>query len=277
MPNLFDGKTRPQIARAMAHLVSKEETETQFTALAALDAETRDYVVNSLEKDVLDLAGKFRQMSEDMGIAAAKKKFTDINAPDTAAAIREEQALTELVRQLVKLKGDAANPLLKAIGEEISKIPATPAPKENVVYGAMFDALEKTMQADGSLATLDDKLRLQKLSDAFGWRVTVGVKEHFTNTGKIKAFAAAPTEDEKAEQKTAMRGLLFKSDAEAAVATLTATDVFMRVARRVGTDEELAGLLPAAKFDEKDVEVLEKNKLDSLAALVKKAIGNQPK
>ena len=277
MPNLFDGKTRRDIARAMAHLVSKDETAAQFTALAAQDAEARDYVVNALEKDVLDLTGKFRGYIEQKGAAQAKALFTSQNAPDTVAAVKEEQALTEMVKQLVKLKGDAADPLLKAIGEEVSKLTPEQAVKENAVYGLMFDAIEKTMQADGSMAKLEDALRLEKLQDAFGWRVTVGVKEHFNKIGKYKEFAAAPTDADNDEQRAALKGLLFKSEAESTLSTLTATDVFMRVARRVGSDAELAGLLPAHRFDEKDVEVLEKNKLTSLAALVKAAIGNKPK
>jgi uncharacterized protein YukE len=277
MPNLFEGKTRRDIARAMAVLVSKDQTEAQFSALAAQDAEAREYIVNALEKDVIELAGNFRAMIEEMGVAPAKARFTNLSAPDTAAALDEEQALTELVKQIAKLKGDTASPLLKAIAQEIAALPAEQKGKENAVYGAMFDALEKTMQADGSLAKLEDTLRLEKIQDAFGWRVTVGVKEHFNAIGKFKEFAAAPTAAEKEEQMASLKGLLFKSPADAAVASLTATDVFMRVARRVGSDAELAGLLPADRFDAKDVEVLEKNKLTSLAALVKTAIGNKPK
>ena len=277
MPNLFDGKTRPEIARAMANLVSQEQTAAQFAALATLDEETREYVTNSLQKDVLSLAKNFRAMAEEVGMAPAKKRFTDIHAPDTAAAIREEQSLTELVGQLAKVKGEAADPLLKAIAQEIAALPKEQTGKENAVYGAVFDALEKTMRADGSLAKLEEKLRLAKLSDAFGWRVTVGVKEHFNSVGKLAAFAAAPTEAEKDEQKASMKGLLFKSETEASLSTLTATDVFMRVARRIGTDAELAALLPADRFQAGDAELLEKNKLTSLAALVKTALANKPK
>ena len=277
MPNLFNGKTRRDIARAMANLVSKDETAAQFEALKSQDADARDYVLNALEKDVLDLAGKFRAVIDEKGPAGAKAAFTGVKVPDPAAAVREEQALTELVQQVAKLKGDTADPLLKTIAQEISALTKEQTGTENAVYGAMFDAIEKTMQADGSLAKLDEALRLEKIHDAFGWRVTVGIKEHFNNAGKLQAFAAATTEAENEEQRAALKGLLWKSEHEATLSTLTATDVFMRVALRVGTDAELASFLPPASFDAKDVEVLEKNKLTSLAALVKASMGNKPK
>ena len=70
--------------------------------------------------------------------------------------------------------------------------------------------------------------------------------------------------------------MLTKSDEEATLGYLKATDVFMSVARRVGSDDELAALLPKNKFDAADVEVLEKHKLPSLAALVKTSIRNKP-
>ncbi|MBI1216691.1 MAG: hypothetical protein GC185_12845 [Alphaproteobacteria bacterium] len=272
MPHSFEGKTAPEIVQAMSQLVSKEQSQAQFSALASLDAPTRALVVDGLEKNALLLADNFIGMVEDVGLARAKKQFTATKAPDTAAAVKEEQAITEIVRQVATAKGDAADPLIKTFAAEISKLTAEQTATENAVYGALFDAIEKTMGQQ-----LEEQKRLMKIDDAFGWRLSVGVKEHFNNAGKYEQFAQAPTEAEKAEQKAAIKGLLFKSEPEAALAFLTATDVFMRVARRIGTDEELAGLIKADAFDAADVAVLEKNKLTSLAALVKTAIANKPK
>ena len=67
------------------------------------------------------------------------------------------------------------------------------------------------------------------------------------------------------------------STADASLASLKSTDIFMQVARRVGTDAELAALLPVDKLDAEDAGILEKNHLDSLAALVKTALQNKPK
>ena len=115
----------------------------------------------------------------------------------------------------------------------------------------------------------DEKKRLAKIGDAFGWRVSVSVKEHFNKVGKFQDFAMASTPAEEAEQRQAMKGLFSMSEAQASFATLKATDVFMRVARRVGTDQEIAELLPKGVFDTKDAELLEKCELKSLAALVR--------
>jgi hypothetical protein len=272
MSDMFDGKPAPVIAKEMSALVCKEQTEAQFAALAARDEATRSFVIDRLEKDALALAGQFMGGIEDVGITRAKREFLSIKAPDTVAAVNEEQALTEIVQQIVKAKGDAADPLLKNFAEGLSNLTKEQKETENSVYACLFDAIQKTMGPE-----LEEQERLMKIQDAFGWRVTVGVKEHFNNAGKYQQFADAPTEAEKAEQKAAMRGLLMKSEPEAALASLTATDVFMRVARRVGTDAELSTLFSADTLDAKDVELLEKKKLTSLAALVKTALDNKPK
>ncbi len=272
MSDMFDGKPAPVIAKEMAELVCKEQTEAQFAALAARDEKARSFVIDRLEKDALALIGNFQAMVEDEGLTRARKKFMGIRAPDPVAAVNEEQALTVIILQVVKAKGDAADPLLKTLADELSKLTKEQTETENAVYGAVFDTLQKTFGPQ-----LEENERLMKIQDAFGWRVTVGVKEHFNNAGKIQAFAAAATDADNAEQKAALKGLLYKSEPEAALASLTATDVFMRVARRVGTDAELAGLVNVDKLDAKDVELLEKNKLTSLAALVKTALDNKPK
>ncbi len=272
MPNSFKDKTNPEIIQAMSVMVSKEQSRAQFNELASLDVQTRDFVVNGLEKNALLLAERFLSRIEEVGVVRAKREFVSIKAPDTAAAVNEEQALAEIVRQIVTAKGATADPLLRTFAEEISKLPVKEQEKENSVYGALFDAIGKTMGP-----VLEEQKRLRKIEDAFGWRMTTRVKEHFNKAGKYQQFAEAPTESEKEEQKAALKGLLYKSAPKATLASLTATDVFMRVARRVGNDEELAGLIKAGIFDAKDVEILEKNKLTSLAALVKTAIGNKPK
>lgn len=110
---------------------------------------------------------------------------------------------------------------------------------------------------------------LEKVHDATGWRFSVAVKEQFNNAGKYQKFATEYTEDESKEQKAAIRGLLHMSDEQSTMALLKATDIFVRVARRVGDDKDLAALLPAGKFDEKDAAVLEKCELKSLAAVVR--------
>lgn len=114
--------------------------------------------------------------------------------------------------------------------------------------------------------------RLKKLDDAFGWRVTVSVKEHFNKVGKYEAFALSPTEDEKKEQMQAMRGLFTLNETKMAMANLKSVDVFMRVARRIGSDAEIGALLPAKAFEAGDVNLLEKCKLDSLAAIVRERL-----
>jgi hypothetical protein len=277
MTSLFQGKTVAEISHAMAQLANPKQTKAQFKALKSLDAETRDGVVNALEKDVLDLAAQFREYIDRTGAGFAKKMWTDTKAPDTAAAINEEKALAEIVRQVARLKGGAADPLFKAIAQQVSKLTKDQKEIENTVYGAMFDAIEKVMIANGIMPKAEENARLEKIEDAFGWRMSVAVKEHFNAAGKYQQFAAEPTADEIAAQKNALKGLLLKSDAEATLGTLKATDVFMGVARRVGSDADLAALLPKKDFDAADVDLLEKNKLPSLAALVKTAIQNKPK
>ena len=115
----------------------------------------------------------------------------------------------------------------------------------------------------------EEKQRIEKIGNATSWRFTISVKEHFNKVGKYEAFAAAPTEAEKKAQMDAMKGLFNMSESDANLATLKATDIFMGVARRIGTDAELAALLPAGKLDQKDAELLEKCELKSLAALVR--------
>lgn len=276
MTNLFQGKTGAEIARAMGELASAEQTRAQFAALAALPAETRGVVVDALEKDLLQLTGTFRTYIDDMGMAPAKSAWINTKAPDTQAAIREEQALAEIVRQLAVLKGNAADPLVAAAAQEIAKLTPAQTETENAVYGALFDAVEKVMIASGIMPKAEENERLAKIEDAFGWRMSVAVKEHFNAAGKFQQFAQAPTEAENEQQRNALRGLLTKSDEEATLGYLKATDVFMSVARRVGSDDELAALLPKNNFDAADVEVLEKHKLPSLAALVKTSIRNKP-
>ncbi len=276
MTKLFDGKTPHEISRAMAGLHTKEQTKDQFNALKSLDAKTRDFVVNALERDVLELAAQFREYIDTAGSGFAKILWTNTKAPDTAAAINEEKALAEIVRQVAKLKGEAADPLFKQIALEVSKLTKDQEGIENALYGAMFDAIEKMMQASVPASASADIKRLAKIEDAFGWRMSIAVKEHFNAAGKYQQFAAEPTADEIAAQKSAIKGLLMKSDAEATLGTLKAADVFMGVARRVGSDADLAALLPKKDFEAADVDLLEKNKLPSLAALVKTAIQNKP-
>jgi len=276
MSGLFEGKGGAEIARAMAELKSAEQSRAQFDALAALDTATRDFVADALEKDVLQLAQTFRGYIDEMGTAPAKAAWVATEAPDTAAAIHEEKALTEVVQQVVKLKGDAADPLLKAMAQEISKLTKEQTNTENAVYGAIFDAIEKTMRAEGVISRAEENDRLAKIEKAFGWRMSVAVKEHFNAAGKYQQFAEAPTEEESKAQLQAIKGILLKSDEEATLGYLKATDAFMAVARRVGTDADLAALLPKNNFDATDVDVLEKHKLPSLAALVKTAIQNKP-
>lgn len=277
MPNSFEGKTPYEIAIDMCALVTRHRTEEQFKALSAMDAETRDFVVNKLEKKFLELADKFVAMIEEEGVTKAKKHFTGLHAPDAEDAVNEEQALTAVVQRIAALKGDAASPLVKNFAEELSKLTKEQAETENSVYGALFDALDKTMRADGTMAKIDEGLHLVRIDNAFNWRVSLSVKEHFNKAGKIQEFVAAVTDADKAEQKAAIKGLLWKTESEAALGSLTAMDVFLRAARRVSSDEELAALLPADKLDAEDVAVLEKNNLTSMAALVKKAIENKPK
>jgi hypothetical protein len=105
----------------------------------------------------------------------------------------------------------------------------------------------------------EEKKHLEKIHEATSWRFTISVKEHFNKAGKLAAFAAAPTAAEEKAQKDAMKGMLYMSDIDSTVAIMKATDIFMSVARRVAAnDTELAALLPAIKYEQKDVDVLEK-------------------
>jgi hypothetical protein len=118
----------------------------------------------------------------------------------------------------------------------------------------------------------EEKQSLEKVHDATGWRFSVAVKEQFNAAGKLQKFATEYTEAESNEQKAAIRGLLGMSEDQSTLALLKATDIFLRVARRVGDDKDLATLLPAGKFNEKDAETLEKCELKSLAAVVRARI-----
>lgn len=120
--------------------------------------------------------------------------------------------------------------------------------------------------------TKEEKKSLEKVHDATGWRFSIAVKEQFNNAGKYEKFATEYTEAESNEQKAAIRGLLNMSDEQSTLALLKATDIFLRVARRVGDDKDLATLLPAGKFDAKDADALEKCELKSLAAMVRARI-----
>lgn len=121
--------------------------------------------------------------------------------------------------------------------------------------------------------TREEKQRLEKIDDAIGWRQFISVKEHFNKAGKLEAFAAAPTDDEKKEQIKLMKAMFGRDGAFASVRN---ADIFFQVARRVGTDAELAPLLPDGKFDAKDAELLEKCEMKSLAALIKTKLGGNP-
>jgi hypothetical protein len=121
--------------------------------------------------------------------------------------------------------------------------------------------------------TRDEKKRLQKIDDAIGWRQFISVKEHFNKAGKLEAFATAPTAEEKQEQVRMLKHIFGRDGAFASVRN---ADLFFQVARRIGTDAELAPLLPDGKFDAKDAELLEKCEMKSLAALIKTKLGGQP-
>jgi len=116
-------------------------------------------------------------------------------------------------------------------------------------------------------------LRLQELSNIFSWRFTISVKEHFNNAGKYQSLVDAPTEEEKQEQKQAIKGLFYMTETESTIATLKVTDIFMRIALRVGNENEMGALLPAGAFSDGDVALLEKCQLNSLAATVRARMG----
>ncbi len=121
-----------------------------------------------------------------------------------------------------------------------------------------------------SKAQKSEEQHLATLGDLFDYHVTLDVKDHFNNAGKLEKFALTVTKEEIIEQREAMRGLIFMSDEDATLATLKVTDIFMRAARRVADDDkELAALLPAGKFAQQDIKILEKHGLKALSALVK--------
>ncbi len=116
----------------------------------------------------------------------------------------------------------------------------------------------------------NDKKRLEKIGNALDYHVTISIKEHFNKVGKMDQFVKTVTPEEIAEQKAAMRGMFYMTEDQMTLATLKTTDIFMRAARRVATDDkELAAFLPAGKFEREDVEILKKNGLKSLSAVVK--------
>lgn len=116
--------------------------------------------------------------------------------------------------------------------------------------------------------TREEANRLDEITDAIDWRFTIAVKEHFNEAGKLQAFADAPTEAEKAEQKATLRSL-FNPGVKGTLASIKGTELFVQVARRIGTDEELGALLPKGKLDEKDAALLEKCEMKSLAAIIR--------
>ena len=269
----FKGKTPEEIANAVGVLEGEAQMKAQFSALQSVDAETRGLVVDILEKYFVDyITDYFQEAVEERGAAVAKETLMSVKTPLSGLAeeLGEEQALAELARQLAAIKGDAAHPLVKAATAELAKLSKEQCNTENTILCAFVDALGKTPENE-------EKRHLIELDDAFDWHVTIAVQEHFNAVGKYQAFASAPTPAEKQAQTDAEKGILLMSTADASLASLKSTDIFMQVARRVGTDAELAALLPVDKLDAEDAGILEKNHLDSLAALVKTALQNKPK
>lgn len=114
----------------------------------------------------------------------------------------------------------------------------------------------------------EEKKRLEKIDDALDWRFSVSVKEHFNKAGKLQAFADAATEEEKKEQMKLLR-FMFNDGVQGTLTAVRNYDLFVQVARRVGTDEELGALLPAGKLDAQDAALLEKCEMKSLAAIIR--------
>ncbi|MBU0800007.1 MAG: hypothetical protein KKA05_03305 [Alphaproteobacteria bacterium] len=114
--------------------------------------------------------------------------------------------------------------------------------------------------------TAPEQKRIQDISASFGWRYSIAIRDHFNKAGKIQDFANAATPEEIATQKVHMKHIFGKN---ADLATLSNLDIYVAAARRVGTDEELAALLPAEKLTAADADLLDKCQLKSLAALVR--------
>jgi hypothetical protein len=116
---------------------------------------------------------------------------------------------------------------------------------------------------------------LKKLNAAFGNNTTLAIWAHFDAAGKRRDLLRATTEEELEAQNglafDAMHGRL--PPEESKLALLKIANGFMRSARRVGDDAELAVCLPDNKFEEKDITFLETNQLPSLAAVVRAKLG----
>jgi hypothetical protein len=276
---LFENKAPKEIVEAISRLASEDQTRAQFEALASLDAQTRDIVINDLEEYIIGFANSLRKSINKRGLADAKGLWMEKTKLGPAYVPDEEQALAELVRQVAKIKGAAARPLIKAYAQEISKLSEAQYNTENMIYGAAFDALGKVMPSNGPFANKAEEQRIIDLGEALNWRFTVGVKEHFNKAGKYAEFVTEATGTETRAQRGDIKKIFLNldSEAEASLAYLRATEVFMGVARRVGNDTELANLLPASKLTAEDATILEKHKLESLATLVKAALQNKPK
>lgn len=118
--------------------------------------------------------------------------------------------------------------------------------------------------------TKEERKRFEKISNVFGWRFSVSVKEMFNRAGKYQAFAAAPTEEEKKAQMGCTK-YIFTKDSD--YYSLKMSDMFLEVARRVNqNDAELAALVPKDKLDANDLALLEKYDMKALAAVVKLAL-----
>jgi len=132
--------------------------------------------------------------------------------------------------------------------------------------------------------------RLDKIGEAFNNDLLDSISNHF-NGAVTNAFTPdedkenlnAIDETQKALEKSSKllaAGNIFRAEiysSEATLASLKPIDLFMRVARRVGSDAEIAACLPPRKSrtffprrsDKKDAAVLEKYELKSLAAVIR--------
>jgi hypothetical protein len=115
--------------------------------------------------------------------------------------------------------------------------------------------------------------RLEEISDAFDYRFSIPLKEHFHKSGRLEKMEDAVTKEEKQEQRAAIKGILSFNMEKRTKASLKVVECFTKAALRVGTDEEISKFISKDKIVKEDVELLKKHEFHSLAAVAQASLG----
>lgn len=120
-----------------------------------------------------------------------------------------------------------------------------------------------------SKLTSNELKQLDAIDNKVDYNFSISVKEHFNKIGKLQDFAATATDAEKKEQKQLIKELMKTGSSENSVKIL---NLFIKAARRVGNDQDLAAYLPQKSFTDSDAALLDKVGCKDYAALVRLAV-----